>query len=205
VVDLCDCAASGLQTSSHERGCYTEMSAVRVHCAICWREASGDADGTWCPHLLEYIKKGLDAEELDFGIQFDVPLIPKWDMFANVAITTESIADICAPLVLLVEDLFTNSVEEHDLGLWSKGEGMWSIRSVCFDWMRGRAGIELLSDRGKCKSSAHNPFKHDRTIASLSSEQVMLHNWVLACHGLCLPEYEQVTGIKSNLVPDAKD
>ena len=201
---LCDCMA-GAGGPAHQQGCYTEMSAVRVHCAVCWREASGDADGTWCSHLVEYLHNGWDARELDFGIQFEVPLVAKWGLLARVRISRESIADICAPMYVVVDDLFTNGEEEHSLGLWNKGEGMWSIRYVCFDWMRGRTGITQLSDRAQCKSSAHNPFKHEKVMARYTSDQVMLHNWTVATHGMCLPEYEAVTGASANLVPNAKD
>lgn len=173
-----------------------DCNSIQQFCSLCM-------DGKWCDHLTEYVKQGKDAGDLDFGIEFDIPLVIKWNMWTKVRISSESIADICAPLILLVDDLFTNDTEEHDLGLWSKGEGMWSIRSVCFDWMKARAGIELLSDIAPCKSTAHNPFKHDRLVANLQGEGLMWHNWIVACYGLCLPEYNEVSGVRGSLVPNA--
>lgn len=198
---LCDCMAASVgNTSSHEAGCYTEMSAARQHCALCFRDQRPH-DG-WCEHLTDYIKQGLDERELSFGIEIDVPLVIKYDIWAKVRISNESIANVCAPIVLLVDDLFTSDVEEFDLGLWNVGEGMWSIRSVCLDWMKGRTGIAQFTDPAICMSSAHNPFKHDRLLALMNAEQVMWHNWIIACHGLCLPEYGDVKGVQASLVPN---
>ncbi len=195
-------AADHPEISAHEENCYTEMSAIRQHCAVCWRRPACDTDG-WCNHLTEYVNAGNDARELDFGVTFQVPIQPSKSMFVMVGISDDSIADICAPINLMVEDLFTNDVNLHPLGLWTKGEGMMSIRNVVLDWIKGRAKIEKLGHMAECPSSSHG-FKDIQAMRDVDDSLVLWHNLAVALYGLCLPEYEKfaATG-NSALVPPA--
>lgn len=180
------------------------MKAVGTpQCDVC-----GEGKIGWCHHLTVYIQKGHDAHELDFGIRFEVPIVASSKLFATVQISTEDIAEVCAPMFLIVESLFTDDETEHPLGLWNKGEGLWSIRSVILDWVRAQCHIDSFNDPAHCPSSSHT-MKHSREYINKVKQQEgynFLNSWVIATYGLCLPQYSEVANFNSGMfIPEADE
>ena len=175
-----------------------------VHCSECGA-GSGQEKG-WCDHLTQYVRENKDAWELDFGIIFDVPIQPTSGLFAKVQISSEHIANVCAPMTLQVEDpIVTGATKEYPLGLWNVGEGLWSIRAVVLDWIKATCKIDSWTQVAACPSSAHT-FKHSRQMQRLTPEMTVMHNWFVAAYGLCIPQWRELQGFSSgNFVPQADD
>lgn len=145
--------------------------------------SSGHGARHWCDVVRTFLVKGRDADDIDPGGRYCVPIVPSLDLFAEVSIGSELIA-ISADLALVKgSDPFAMNEDLIPLGRWATGEGRLVIASVVSDWAEGHA-----SD--KCTATSHG-FHQEMILqerAKVNDPTFWKANkWCLAYYGNCYP------------------
>lgn len=91
----------------------------------------------WCPWTRSHLLDGADGVSLGSGLRCLVPVAPDFNVYAEVAIDVETIADIMCKLFLVkeVEEFGTNTEELIPLGLHTLGEGRLVIGYTLSAWL----------------------------------------------------------------------
>lgn len=134
----------------------------------------------WCDVIRDHMLVGADADQLDFGLRFCVPIVPMMDFYAEVSIGTP-VTPICGQLNLVLgTDPFTVNEEFVHLGLWTQGEGRLVIASAIANW------TELAPK--ECKSTTHG-FDEEREVQQAAGDGLWAkaNAWCIAYHGSCYP------------------
>lgn len=130
---------------------------------------------TWCPHIQEAIRSGLDAQgiwlwdhdahglqtrRLDIGgMDIEVPLIPSHQVFAWVRLGHKAGTGF-------VVNLNHGEIKDEFLGILAPDEGRLSIRSMIYDWLRTAVD---LSSVPRCYGAAHGLIRQKSLEARLLS------------------------------------
>lgn len=144
----------------------------------------------WCEHIRDLLARARDAHDIEPGLRFCCPVFPVQDVFAEVSIKPDEIAPGMAEMALVREDIFTGEEEFFELGLWTRGEGRFSIAAVIQDWIIGHKP-------DKCQASAHG-FNEEMMLAKMKgtiAEKVS--NWYLAFYDTCGPCYTRMSNVAS--------
>lgn len=143
----------------------------------------------WCEHTRDFLIKGLDSVEIEFGQRYCVPIVPIHDFYAEVSIDSEVIGGVCAKLALVFgTDPFSLNEDLIHLGMWTQGEGRLVIASIIGDWITANSFNE-------CKASSHS-FQQEMALQSQQNavlkngEWAKANRWCLAYYKMCLPCYD---------------
>jgi hypothetical protein len=137
----------------------------------------------WCEQTAYLFKQNLDAQHIQPGLRYCVPIIPVKDAYAEVVIAIEVINNLFSNMFLIKNEgaVFSGAGQEIPIGFYTKGEGRLSMASVIADWADG-----IVPD--KCSSPTHG-YKEERSVVALlqSGDDLTkkLYWWDLAYHDMC--------------------
>lgn len=102
------------------------------HCSKC----NEGVNAGWCEHVRQDMIENRDL--IKKGTRVCVPILPARAEWAEVSISPNLIADICADAALVIPGaLFSDEEEELvSLGLWSKGEGRLVLAEMISQWIK---------------------------------------------------------------------
>lgn len=95
-------------------------------------------DKHWCELTRADMLVALDGESISPGTRVLVPIVPEYDIYAEVSLDVTLLAGIMCGLALVKEtDAFSLDEELIPLGLHTLGEGRFVISSTIQAWMEG--------------------------------------------------------------------
>lgn len=148
----------------------------------------------WCPSTAQFLREGKDAPDLRHEMRCCVPVVPDFNLYAEVSIGIEVIPDRSYEFALVVvKDDFSMEEELVPLGLWMRGEGRLVMASVVNDWADGYADPT-------CNSTSHG-FTEEVSLQTHIQQGdpmfIKANRWSMAYYKKCFPC--QQTVIKSGL------
>lgn len=128
-------------------------------------KADGFGERHWCEWTRNYLLEGQDGPFVSNGIRCLVPLAPDFNVYAEVALDVETVADIMCKLFLVkeVEEFGTNTEELISLGLHTFGEGRLVIGYTMGAWIEANTKERCTSHHHsypqemKLQQGANNP------------------------------------------------
>lgn len=146
----------------------------------------GGAGGArWCEHIRKDLIEAKDAGSISTGIRICVPIVPKCNEYAEVAIDSEELIPGVAKIFLVRSLPFEQNEELISLGLLSADDGRMAISSVIQDWIRAQS-----TEHGDlpCGSKGHGFAEVNYLLSRISkSEFLKANNWKIASTGMCIP------------------
>lgn len=144
----------------------------------------------WCNHRRDLFAAAKDAPEIYPGLRICCPVFPAHDVFAEVSIKPDEVAPGMAEMALVRQDVFTDEEEFFDLGVWTRGEGRFSIAAVIQDWIIGHKP-------DKCQASTHG-FNEEIMLSKIKGTiDEKVSNWYLAFYHTCGPCYTRISSVVS--------
>jgi hypothetical protein len=140
----------------------------------------------WCEWTLGFMRENKDAAAIQPGLRYCVPVLPAYDIYAEVSIDARLIANMSAELNLVKTDPFDQTNEELiQMGLWTIGEGRFIIASTLLSWAENAPA--------QCSSVGHALEEEMQVKALRSTEMgVKMNGWFLAYHKSCKPCYDKM-------------
>lgn len=179
-------------TNITPRGVFrVEESSGVIHCLSTTHDGG---DSTWCVHIRDLIKSGEDAAGVTAGHAIRVPVFPTMGVWVEVEVGDFLIPEIAAPMRMhYTPDFGSNLVV--DLGLWTKGDGRWAMRSVILDYIRSKVDPnEMLGSAPiitRCPASMHGFSQELKLKAPVSPDWKWACLWSIVMEKACLPCIEQ--------------
>lgn len=154
----------------------------------------------WCEWTRQYLLGGFDAKDIEPGQRYCVPVVPIFDLYAEVSIGTEVYSGVAAQLSLVFgSDPFSLNEDLISLGMWAQGEGRLVIAATINDWAEGKRSA-------RCESSSHG-FEQEMQIQRMQTAEnpvfPVANNWCLAYHLCCYPCYLVIEEKVSSTGPDS--
>lgn len=163
----------------------------------CLHDSHDDDRFITCDHLADIFAQAEEAHLIEPGMRVQVPIFSKADVWATVEIGKEEIGRSAPMALRFTPDVGREKVIE--LGYWSPGEGVLSIRSVIMDYLRSKAHPdEKLGTlkpgpiKTRCPASYHNI----DSIKAMGKNSTDGHwrfrcIWNIIMEGACTPCMEQ--------------
>lgn len=153
-----------------------------------WLPCTTHGEKHWCENTRQSFLDGTDADNIEPGLRYCIPIIPDLDFYAEVAIDPELIGGQCAMLHLVTfTDLFSSAEEFDTLGMWTVGEGRLIIASTINSWT-------AANTKEKCVAASHG-FKQEMEYQEIEKGSDEKHKkanaWCLAYYACCYPCYWQ--------------
>jgi len=150
-----------------------------------WPICAMHGDRHWCDNIREHILAHKDGVDIEPGLRYCVPVAPAFELYAEVSISDQMIADLAAPMSLVLPEVngdpFGMNENLVELGMWSRGEGRMVMNAAVLDWMENRPH--------QCEASSHN-FSEEMKLQQFigpggHSPNTIANNWCLAYYKMC--------------------
>jgi hypothetical protein len=154
-----------------------------------WPRCIEHSEKHWCNSLRGFLIESGDCGGVEPGLRYCVPVAPELDIYAEVSIDSESMANGTVAMMWLVQpngtpsDPFglTQNETLHSLGMWTRGEGRLVMASAVKDWV-------AANTVPKCDQTSHG-FEQEITLQKLMRDAdnkfIRANEWCLAFYEMC--------------------